>query len=63
VNDEAPEDQPWRRLSHPRDIQEYFDEVYAQIVSCEQVPMPKGEGSWYNRIVLGEDPQGLVRGP
>jgi hypothetical protein len=52
VNDEAPDTQPRRQLSRPCDIQEYFDEVYAQFILLEQVPMPKGESSWYNRIVL-----------
>lgn len=61
VDPEAPDEQPWRQLAHRRDIKEYFDEVYDEIISLEQVPMPKGKRSWYHRVVLGGDPQGLVR--
>jgi len=47
---EPPKEEPWLLGSVPRDIQEYFDEVYNEIESLKMVPCPKGENSW-NRTI------------
>jgi hypothetical protein len=60
VNDEAPEEQPWRRLAYPRQYQDYFDEIYDSIVSLKMAPLPMVENSRHHRIVQGEDREGLV---
>jgi hypothetical protein len=46
----APEDQPWLLGSVPRDIQEYFDEIYAEIQSLTMVPCRKGERPWNSTV-------------
>ncbi|CAN9185590.1 unnamed protein product [Alternaria alternata] len=38
VTQGAPEDQPWRACAKPRDIQEYFDELYTEIETLVTVP-------------------------
>ena len=60
VNSQALDDQPWRQGAHPRQYQEYFDEVCADIVSLKKVHMPKGEHSRHHRVVQGEDREGKV---
>jgi hypothetical protein len=60
VNADAPDDQPWRQGAHPREFQDYFDEVCANFVSLKYVPRPMGECSWRHRVVQDEDKEGLV---
>ncbi|KAJ8108633.1 hypothetical protein OPT61_g8038 [Boeremia exigua] len=47
---EPPENEPWLLGAVSRDIQEYFDEIYNEIVALIMVPCPKGENSW-NRTI------------
>ncbi|KAH7084759.1 hypothetical protein BKA63DRAFT_2294 [Paraphoma chrysanthemicola] len=60
VNMDAPQEQPWRRLAHPRDIQEYFDEVHYFMISLKQVLVPIGPRH-YSQVLPCELPNaGLV---
>ncbi|CAN9115525.1 unnamed protein product [Alternaria alternata] len=60
VNHDAPEDQPWRVAAKPRDIQEYFDELYTEIETLVTVPVPrtKGDSSWYSEILSSREKNG-----
>jgi hypothetical protein len=40
VDDNALEDQPWRRMGKPRDIQEYFDGLHSDMMSLKIVCAP-----------------------
>ncbi|KAF2639090.1 hypothetical protein P280DRAFT_403991 [Massarina eburnea CBS 473.64] len=60
VDANVPEDQPWRRGGKPRDIKDYFDEVYFDMVSLKVVPAPPA-GRWGPAIIYGEGPEGQVR--
>jgi hypothetical protein len=60
VDINAPDEEPWRRLAHRRDMKEYFDEVYDEILSLKQVPMPKGKRTRYRSIVPGKNLNGLA---
>ncbi|KAG9251117.1 uncharacterized protein F5Z01DRAFT_294228 [Emericellopsis atlantica] len=47
---EPPRDEPWLVGSVPRDIQDYFDEIYNEIKALKMVSCPKGKKSW-NRTI------------
>jgi hypothetical protein len=44
----------------PRNFQDYFDQIYDDLVSLRMVPIPISERSAYNRVVQGGDWEGLV---
>ncbi|KAF2833365.1 hypothetical protein CC86DRAFT_365284, partial [Ophiobolus disseminans] len=60
VDRDAPEDQPWRQCAKPRDIQEYFDELYNEISTLITVPVPKTQSgySWYHELLPYQEEQG-----
>ena len=62
VDRNAPEDQPWRCCAKPRDIQEYFDELYNEIETLVTVPVPKTPNgcSWYHEVLPYQLEQGGV---
>lgn len=62
VNNDAPEDQPWRVAAKPRDIQEYFDELYTEIDTLVTVPVPKTKSDWrwYHEILSCPAKDGAV---
>ncbi|KAF2130203.1 hypothetical protein P153DRAFT_365842 [Dothidotthia symphoricarpi CBS 119687] len=60
VDDTAPEEQPWLGCAKPRDIQEFFDELYDEMESLKTVPVPKGEASWYHEVLPCEFPKGEI---
>jgi hypothetical protein len=45
VDSTAQGHQPWRRCAKPRDIQEYFDELYVEIETLVTVPVPLSRGN------------------
>lgn len=62
VNRDAPKDQPWKRGVLPCQYQEYFDEVYDDLMSLRRTPMPSGSHHSYHGILYGADKEGLVSG-
>ncbi|OAG17367.1 hypothetical protein CC77DRAFT_1052878 [Alternaria alternata] len=60
VTQGAPEDQPWRACAKPRDIQEYFDELYTEIETLVTVPVPKTKSDWrwYHEILSCREKDG-----
>lgn len=62
MDDEAPDEEPWRQLSHPRGIEEYFNEIYSSVLSLKIVPVPTGKlGGWHNEMANCDWPKGQVR--
>ena len=60
VDRETPDTEPWRQLTRPKDVQEYFDEVYTHVMSLKYVRMPKGKRSYCHAIVQGANTLELV---
>lgn len=60
VNKDAPDSQPWLQGANPRPYQEYFDEIYDDILSLRMVPVPKSTVGWYAEIIQGEVSDGRV---
>jgi len=60
VDLEAPDHQPWAACGKPRDIKEYFDEIYSQVETLQMVPVPKGDARWDNDIIPVQWPPGAV---
>ncbi|CAN9173773.1 unnamed protein product [Alternaria alternata] len=60
VTQGVPEDQPWRACAKPRDIQEYFDELYTEIETLVTVPVPMSKDGWrrWNDILSYRDRDG-----
>lgn len=48
---EPPQDEPWLLGSIPRDVQDYFDEIYAVIEALILVPCPIAEKNPVNRTI------------
>ncbi|KAI4693516.1 uncharacterized protein J4E88_001889 [Alternaria novae-zelandiae] len=53
----APDDQFWRQAAKPREVQQYFDELYDEIETLVTVPVPltRGSDAWYNEMVDHRD--------
>ncbi|KAI4917814.1 hypothetical protein J4E85_009906 [Alternaria conjuncta] len=57
VDRSAPDDQFWRQAAKPREVQQYFDELYDEIETLVTVPVPltRGSDAWYNEMVDHRD--------
>ncbi|KAK2600088.1 hypothetical protein QQS21_005174 [Conoideocrella luteorostrata] len=46
VDDDAPEELPWKKYGHQMEVEEFFDEVYGHVKKLLLIPVPGGDDRW-----------------
>ncbi|KAK2601908.1 hypothetical protein QQS21_004499 [Conoideocrella luteorostrata] len=58
VDEDAPEELPWKQYERLMDVEEFFDEVYGHVKSLLLMPVPDGDGRGLY-IQAGNCPKGM----